>query len=51
MKRRRSRITSQGSATDFQGSQVKGGNWVIAEHGPLAERLFEKLELANEIPA
>jgi transposase len=31
--------------------ELKGGNWVIAEHGPLAQRLFEKLELTKEIPA
>ena len=34
-----------------QRGELKGGNWVIAEHGPLADRLFEKLELAKEIPA
>jgi transposase len=31
--------------------ELKGGSWVIAEHGPLAEHLFETLELAKEIPA
>lgn len=34
-----------------QRGELRGGRWTIADHGPLAERLFEKLELAKEIPA
>ena len=30
---------------------LHGGEWKIAEHGPLAERLLEKLELGKEVPA
>lgn len=33
-----------------QRGELKGGSWAIAEHGPLAERLLETLELAKEIP-
>jgi transposase len=31
--------------------ELKGGRWTIAEHGPLADRLFSALGLAEEIPA
>ena len=31
--------------------ELRGGSWQIADHGPLAEELYQKLELGNEIPA
>ena len=30
---------------------LHGGEWKVAEHGPLAEKLVQKLELGREIPA
>ena len=30
---------------------LHGGEWKIAEHGPLAEKLLQKLELEKEVPA
>jgi transposase len=31
--------------------ELKGGEWQMADHGPLAEELLRKLELEKEIPA
>ena len=34
-----------------QRGELKGGEWKVSDHGPLAERLFRQLGLEKEVPA